>query len=183
MKMADPKVTVERSYNVPLRREWLKVPKHRRANKAAKALKEFLVRHMKSDKVSIGKYANIELWKNGIRNPPHHIKVDVKKYDNGDVKAELVGAPVEAPKVKKVKKAEGLKGKLQESVEQLKKPKEAEEKAPEPEEPKSTKKTVKKKKSAAKEPKKPDASEKQDDKKPAKKTVKKKKKKKTAKKQ
>jgi len=37
----------EREYVIPLRVEWRKVPKYQRAAKAIKAIKEFLVRHMK----------------------------------------------------------------------------------------------------------------------------------------
>ena len=41
------KILVEREYMVPLRKEWLKVPKYKRANKATKALKQFIAQHMK----------------------------------------------------------------------------------------------------------------------------------------
>ncbi len=38
---------IEREYIIPLRIKWKKVPRYKRANKAIKAIKEFLVRHMK----------------------------------------------------------------------------------------------------------------------------------------
>ncbi len=94
-------MVLERTYNVPLRRQWLKVPKYRRAKKAVNGLKEFLRKHMKAASVKdvrIGKHANLELWKHGIRNPPHHIQVKAIKDDKGIVTAELVGAPVEVKK-------------------------------------------------------------------------------------
>src|SRR3989344_5497016 len=46
-KTDGPKIELEREYNVPLRKGWLKVPKYKRGAKAVKTLKEFLVRHMK----------------------------------------------------------------------------------------------------------------------------------------
>ena len=46
-KEAEPKVTLERTYIIPLRREWLKVPEYKRTNKAVKAIRQFIVRHMK----------------------------------------------------------------------------------------------------------------------------------------
>ena len=49
-----------RTYTVPLRKEWLKVPKYKRAKKAVTALKQFLVKHMKSENVKLGKYVNQE---------------------------------------------------------------------------------------------------------------------------
>ena len=95
--MAEEKI-LERTYNVPLRKEFLKVPKYKRAKKAVKALKQFLVKHMKSDNIKIGKYLNDEIWKHGIKNPPHHVKLNAVKDKEGLVTAELVGAPVERKK-------------------------------------------------------------------------------------
>ena len=106
---------LERTYNIPLRKEWLKVPKYKRSNKAVKALKEFLMKHMKSEDVRIGKMANLDIWKHGIKNPPHHIKVTAVKGSDGVVKAELVGFEYKDDKpVKKEKKSkvEEMKEKL-----------------------------------------------------------------------
>ncbi len=106
-KKEESKIVLERTYNVPLRREWLKVPRYKRAAKAARGLRAFLIKHMKSDDVKIGKYLNESIWKKGMRNPPHHIQVEAKKDDKGAVFAELVGAPKEkeiAEKEKEEKK-------------------------------------------------------------------------------
>ena len=89
-KKEEPKKTLERVYNVPLRREYLKVANWRRTQKAVKALREFIAKHMKSEDVVIGKYANQFLWKHGIKNPPHHIKVNAVKDESGRVVVELV---------------------------------------------------------------------------------------------
>ncbi len=114
--MADKKeaaTVLERTYNVPLRREYLKVPRYKRAKKAVSALRQFLARHMKTDisKVKIMNSANLELWKHGIKNPPHHLKVSVSKDSDGAVKAELFGVKKEGEKrekkaVKREKKSE-----------------------------------------------------------------------------
>ena len=97
-KKEDKKIVLERTYNIPLRREFLKAPKWNRAKKAVSAVKKFVSKHMKSDDVRLGKYLNLELWKHGIKNPPHHIKVECKKDDKGLTRVEIVGAPVEKPK-------------------------------------------------------------------------------------
>jgi len=89
----------ERTYNVPLRREFLKVPRYKRAKTAMNALKRFLSRHMKSEEVYIGRRLNQEVWKRGMKNPPHHVKVDVVKEDDGKVFAELSGFKYEKPVV------------------------------------------------------------------------------------
>ncbi len=100
---------LERTYNIPLRKEFLKVPKWKRTKKAVAAAKEFLQKHMKSEDVKLGKHLNEELWKHGIKNPPHHIKVTVQKDSKGVVKAELFGH-----KIEEKKKEEKKKSKLQE---------------------------------------------------------------------
>ena len=89
--MAKEEKKVERVYNVPLRKEWLKAPKYKRAKKAVKALREFLARHMRSENVLIGRKANLKIWERGMESPPHHIQVKVLKDSDGTVRAELVG--------------------------------------------------------------------------------------------
>ena len=136
-------IILERTYNVPLRKEFLKVPKYKRAKKAVTALKQFLVKHMKSDDVKIGRYLNDEIWKHGIKNPPHHVKLNAVKDKDGLVTAELVGAPVvekEEEETKGEKKEEKVSPKTEE-------PK-IEEKSKTEEKPKETKaeKSVKKEK-------------------------------------
>lgn len=96
---------IERTYNVPLRREFIKVPQYRRTPRAVRALKAFLQKHMKSPNVTLGKYLNLELWKNGIKNPPHHIKVNVIK-EGDKVLAELFGKKIETEKKKETKAEE-----------------------------------------------------------------------------
>ncbi len=100
----------EKTYNIPLRKEFQKAPKYKRAKKAIAAVKKFLVRHTKSENIKIGTKLNQEIWKNGIRNPPHHVKVNVKKEEDV-VTAELIGnntieAKVEDKKTSKTKKVE-----------------------------------------------------------------------------
>ena len=100
----EPKVVLERVYVVPLRSEFSKVPEYKKTKKAAKALKEFVAKHMKSDNVNIGKELNNFVWKHGIRNPPHHIKITAVKYDSGLVKANLFGVKAEEEKKEESKK-------------------------------------------------------------------------------
>jgi len=81
----------EREYNVPLRREWLKAPKYKRAKKAVSALRAFIIKHMKADSVHIGPFLNEDIWKHGMRNPPHLVKVKTKKNEEGVAVVELLG--------------------------------------------------------------------------------------------
>ena len=105
-----PTATIERTYTVPLRSEYLKSPRWKRTKKAVIALRQFLVHHMKSENVKIGKELNEALWQHGIKNPPHKIKLVARKDADGVVTAELFGVKKEEPKEsKKAKKAEAKK--------------------------------------------------------------------------
>src|SRR4030042_1462355 len=79
---------IEREYIIPLRHRWKIVPRYQKTNKAVKAVKEFIARHMKIrdrdlDKVKLDKYLNETLWHRGIKNPPSKIKVRAVK--EGDI--------------------------------------------------------------------------------------------------
>ena len=92
-----PEIVFEREYTIPLRNGWKKVPRYKRANKAIKTIKEFLVRHMKIydrdlNKIKIDRNLNEAVWFRGIKKPP--IKIKVKVVKEGDiVKAELFEVP------------------------------------------------------------------------------------------
>ncbi|MBS3079567.1 60S ribosomal protein L31 [Candidatus Pacearchaeota archaeon] len=97
-KKKEPKMILEREYIVPLRSEWLKVATYKRANRAVKELKRFLVKHMKIydrdlRKIKIENDLNNELRFRGMRKPPAKIKVRALKYDNDIVRVELVDIP------------------------------------------------------------------------------------------
>ncbi len=97
---------IERTYNVPLRKEYRKAPNWKRTPKAVVALKEFLVRHMKSEDIRIGNDVNRLIWQHGIQNPPHHVKITAKKDDKGVVMVSLFGTPQKATKTSKAAKTE-----------------------------------------------------------------------------
>ena len=106
---------IERTYIIPLRSEWLKIPRYKRAKKAVNSVKSFLAKHMKAEleNIKVQKAVNLEIWKHGIKNPPSKIKVNVQKDDKGIVKAQLFGVPFD---VKEEKKEKGLKEKVLETV-------------------------------------------------------------------
>ena len=83
---------------------FLKVPKYRRAKKTVKAVKEFLIKHMKAEDVKIHKELNDELLKHGRQNPPSKVKVKAVKYGN-IVRVNLEGFSIEEPKKKEEKEA------------------------------------------------------------------------------
>jgi large subunit ribosomal protein L31e len=131
------KIVLERNYNVPLRKEFQKVASWRKTEKAVTALRKFVVKHMKSDNVFFGKYVNKELWKHGIKNPPHHVKISAKKDEKGKIVVELAELPAKAKreleKQKTVdKKKEEKEAEKKKAEEATKKPEaKKEEKVPE----------------------------------------------------
>lgn len=90
-------VELEREYVVPLRKNTLTAPSYKRAKKAIRVLKEFLVRHMNVRdgdlrKIKIDINLNNEIWFRGIKKPLHKVKVKAKKI-NGIVYVELAEVP------------------------------------------------------------------------------------------
>jgi large subunit ribosomal protein L31e len=78
----------EREYVIPLRSQVMKVPGYKRAKKAVRTIREFLVQHMQVrdrdlNKIRLDKYLNQMLWSRGMKNPPHKIKV--KAIKEGDI--------------------------------------------------------------------------------------------------
>ena len=107
----ESKIIEEREYIVPLRREWLKVPVYKRANKAVKALKEFIAQHMKVydrdlRKVKVDILVNNEIRFRGMKKPLSKIKVRAVKRENGIVDVKLVDIPkhIEFELARKAKK-------------------------------------------------------------------------------
>ena len=88
---------IEREYIIPLREKCRSVPRYKKANKAIKTIKEFLVRHMKIrdrdlNKIKIDKYLNEAVWFRGIKKPP--MKIKIKAIKEGEiVRAELSEMP------------------------------------------------------------------------------------------
>ncbi|MBU0667406.1 MAG: 60S ribosomal protein L31 [Nanoarchaeota archaeon] len=142
------KIILERTYNVPLRKGWLKAPRYKRTNRAVVELRSFLSRHMKSEDLKIGKKLNELMWQHGIKNPPHHVKVNAKKDEDGVVKVELEGFEYVEPvkPQKKEEKPTGLKGKLAETLGKTDKSKEESKEEPKEEKKKEMKATEKTKK-------------------------------------
>ncbi|RLG18712.1 hypothetical protein DRN75_01040 [Nanoarchaeota archaeon] len=111
---------MERIYTIPLRREFTKVPIYKRSKKAVKAVRQFIMRHMKSENVVIHSSVNEYIWSRGAKNPPARVKVVAKKEDD-KVSVVLFGykpkESKEAPKKKIEKKVETEEKKMKKSEE------------------------------------------------------------------
>jgi len=104
-----------RSYTIPLRHAFRHAARYKKTNKAVRAVREFLKKHMKSDDVRLGQHLNAFLWARGIKHPPPRVTVTAVKDAEGVVRAALEGkAFVESVKPIPKEEDEGtLKEKLQ----------------------------------------------------------------------
>lgn len=83
---------IERVYTVPLSKV-KSVPRQKRAPRAIRYIKEFLVQHMKADEEDIKLDPSIseKVWERSIKKIPSKIKLKVTKQDDGSVIAVLAG--------------------------------------------------------------------------------------------
>src|SRR3989344_8873350 len=98
---------MERTYIIPLRREYNKIQRYKRAKKGITGIRDFIARHMKAESkdVKLGIELNHYIWQHGIRNPPVRVKVTSNKDDKGVVFVNLFGIkPKEETKKKGVLK-------------------------------------------------------------------------------
>ena len=87
-------IVEERFYTIPLRKAWIS-PRKKRAPKAARIVKSFILKHMKvrteaegeeeAEKLVIDNEVNEKLWNRGIEKPPRKIRVRVVKDKEGVV--------------------------------------------------------------------------------------------------
>jgi large subunit ribosomal protein L31e len=116
---------ITRIYTIPLRKEFQKAAFKFRTNKAIRALKEFVVKHMKTENVVIGEELNLHLWAQGITNPPAKVKVEItleEKDGKKEAFVNLVGfkKTVVESKKRNILQKQGVKDKLAQAVETLK---------------------------------------------------------------
>ena len=78
----------ERIYVIPLK-DAKRAPRYRRVPRAVKIVREFLKRHMKSDRIKLNEGLNRKLWERGIEHSTSRIRVRAVKADDGSVEAFL----------------------------------------------------------------------------------------------
>lgn len=80
----------ERVITVPLR-DAKNAPRHERADKAVKHVREHLSRHFKAPEgeVNLDESINEAIWSRGRKKIPSRVRVRAAKFDDGVVEAEL----------------------------------------------------------------------------------------------
>jgi large subunit ribosomal protein L31e len=94
-EIEDEDIVEERFYTIPLRKVWI-APRKKRAPKAAREVRKFVLKHMKvkldvedeedePERLIIDNEVNEKLWSRGIEKPPRKIRVRVVKDKEGVV--------------------------------------------------------------------------------------------------
>jgi large subunit ribosomal protein L31e len=94
--MVRVKIGEKRKYIIPLRKEWLKVPRWRRSKRAIDALQNYVQKHTKVNNVRISTWLNEAVWKHGGKNPPAKVEVEVT-IENRKVQDKKTKKDVDTP--------------------------------------------------------------------------------------
>ena len=78
----------ERIYTIPLKAV-KKAPRWKRSNRAIALIREYLMKHTKSEYILIGTTINEKVWARGSQKPPSKIRVKVTEEED-IIRAELV---------------------------------------------------------------------------------------------
>ncbi len=81
---------IERIYTIPLY-DARKVPRWKRAESAARKVRAYLAKHLKTnvEEIKIDESINEKLWERGSMKPPLKLRVRAVKFEAGGVEAEL----------------------------------------------------------------------------------------------
>lgn len=82
-------MAVESIYTISLGKVKHRAPGSKRAAKAARHVRRFIAKHMKSENVKIGPSLNRKLWERGIRKLPPKVRVRARTEEDGSVLVEL----------------------------------------------------------------------------------------------
>jgi large subunit ribosomal protein L31e len=109
----------EKIFNIPLRKAF-EERRNKRAKYASKIARDFLIKHMKTQNIKIGKSINEAIWKRGINKPPRQVRVHVLK-EEGIVYAELLGVEIKTPSKEEIKKKEEKKKEKEKKIKEERK--------------------------------------------------------------
>ncbi len=78
----------ERIMVVPLRAAWA-ASRTDRAPRAIKAIKEYVQRHLKPERIFIDDVLNEYIWARGREHPPRRVRVKAIKFEDGSAVVSL----------------------------------------------------------------------------------------------
>src|ERR1043165_2696571 len=94
--MSNVEENLTRVYTINLGRAWI-TPEHKRTDRVVNMIRQFAVKHMKSDDVKLDQDLNRQLWSRGKTTPPRKVRVKMVKDEDDVVTISLYeDAPVES---------------------------------------------------------------------------------------
>ena len=99
-KVEEEEIVEERIYTIPLGKCWI-VPPNKRAPRAMRMIRSFVMKHMKLEKRAEGEEeeepkrliisndVNAQVWRRGIEKPPRKIRIRAAKDKEGNVTVYL----------------------------------------------------------------------------------------------
>jgi large subunit ribosomal protein L31e len=112
VEIMSEEIVEERIYTIPFYPKLNSIPRKQRTPRALRLLSEFVIRHMKANKVWVSPEVNERMWERGIEKPPRRIDVRLSKDAEGIVEVylalpisetvvtpEVVSVPSELPDV------------------------------------------------------------------------------------
>src|SRR5919197_3304006 len=76
--------SVTRVYTINLGKAWI-TPQYRRTDRVVNMIREFAIKHMKSDDIKLDQDLNRQVWSRGKTNPPRKVRVKMVKDEDGIV--------------------------------------------------------------------------------------------------
>src|SRR5687768_13606830 len=120
---------LERIYTIPLRKV-MHSPRNHRTDRAVRAVKNYLSKHMKSEEIWIDNAVNEKLWERGMYRIPSKIRVRALKFNDGVVEVTLpetdITTSLRADRIKAREQREAAKEKKQTDKEKVEEKKEGE---------------------------------------------------------
>src|ERR1043166_4677933 len=93
--MSNVEENLTRVYTINLGRAWI-TPEHKRTDRVVNMIRQFAVKHMKSDDVKLDQDLNRQLWSRGKTNPPRKVRVKMVKDEDERVIVSLYEVTKEA---------------------------------------------------------------------------------------
>jgi large subunit ribosomal protein L31e len=82
--MATTEESITRVYTINLGKAWI-TPQYRRTDRVVNMIREFAIKHMKSDDIKLDQDLNRQVWSRGKTNPPRKVRVKMVKDEDGVV--------------------------------------------------------------------------------------------------
>jgi large subunit ribosomal protein L31e len=82
--MATTEESITRAYTINLGKAWIS-PQYRRTDRVVNMIREFAIKHMKSDDIKLDQDLNRQVWSRGKTNPPRKVRVKMVKDEEGVV--------------------------------------------------------------------------------------------------